>query len=257
MDFIARALPYIMLVLVLIVAFYLIKSLIKGDEPEITWKDDLLYDPETNTKITLEQAESGNWLARDEDPDRIVPDEEIEANYADTAKLPQRIKNYLIAENFLQQEFDDEFQQEIAGLVILAKYKSWSCEDLFVSDDGSGIFDLVIETTSGRQAFTSRTVMGAKILEGGFGHYIFAPKTLADRLYDFVEQQDVVNIPGYETHEVVRSHNIIGINRMLETFRKNEVLFEIELLDDILFFKFCRDQSLEDVRLAREILKTL
>lgn len=249
-------LSYSMLAIALVAAVFLARAMFAKDTSQVKFEDDLLFDPETNSKITLEQAESGNWPVN-EDPNRIIPAEEINSFHSESNKLEVRIGNYLKQQKFLKCNFDDELQDAIDSMVILTKYSSWSCDDLFVAADGSCIFELSILAPIGRNSFDGKTVMAMKYLGSDSGHYVFAPKTLADRVYDWVEPKENIEIPGYETHEIVRSRNVLQLIRSLEQFGKMAARFEIEVIADKLFFKFDRDKSLEDVKLADEILKKL
>lgn len=253
----AQLIYLLLVVFIVIVMVYLVKSVMKGEKTEVEFEDDLLYDPETNSKITLEQAESGIWLVKDEGHDRIVPESEIEANYPEYRKEWRRIQNLLIENGYMSQDFTHEGEAKLRQLVILRNYSERHFGMPYVGPEGTAIFELDVRETIGRQKTNNQMLMANKQLEDDFGHYVFTPKTVADRLYDFVEDDDFVFIEGYETHQVSATENVLKLNRLLKIFGTTEAVFEIEIDKDEIFLKHSRLPNVADTKCIISVLEKL
>jgi hypothetical protein len=245
------------LVLVIIIFVIVIRQQKKSDRKAIQekWKDDLIYDPSTGSKLTMEQAQSGLWLAKNEDENRIVDNDELE-EYAGIQKTLRLIMNLLVSKGYKKAGFGEGENKMLKQLFSLDKYYEWSCEDVFKNRHGSYLFVISVTYKYRRSKQSESQLMAWAKNPSCSGHYYFTEKTAGDYIYDFVEGQENIGIDGFETHIAKKSTSPMLLNRILEKLSKN-IPVEIEVFDENIFLKTLRPMSLEDAELLENNLAQL
>ncbi|MGS2726617.1 hypothetical protein ACU8DI_08410 [Psychroserpens sp. BH13MA-6] len=217
-------------------------------------EDAYIIDPETGAKLTLEQAESGHWVAHDNEF-REVPEEELKSLAFEEQEQIERALNYLrSSRRFLKAEdFVDDAYEVISNCVTLTHYDDWSYASLFRFDLGY-IFTVAPETYSPIYYCESQLMMWLHIptIEG---HYYFREKTKAEAFFDKIRNDDELKFENYECFTFKKSTQILHIRRLMDILVNFKGL-EIEIKNDHLFIKTLRLINKEDV-LTFERLITL
>jgi hypothetical protein len=101
---------------------------LKEQEEKLT--DELIYDPLTGRKLTLEQAQNETLIYEDEGM-RIKSDEEIEANYVDADKEIEYIRRESFKRNFVDNE-DDSVSTLLQNAEVFANVDEFNIGDLWL-----------------------------------------------------------------------------------------------------------------------------
>ncbi len=201
-------------------------------------KEDYIYDPETGAKLTLEQAESGHWVAHSND-ERIIPEEELEQYFSEEAADIQRLINDMKRAGFKKFRLNDELIDTLESLAMLGKYQDWSCPDCFSYE---GKF-FVLFTQVQFNVSAGRHIETALLNElffwvpdaGSSGHYFFREKKTSEKIFDLLRTDDELKLEDYECF-TINQGNHISNNRLLQFF-SGEPRLEIEFFGGHVFIK--------------------
>lgn len=220
-------------------------------------EDEHLYDPETGTKITLEQAESGHWINHDNEF-KPIDLRELEKFQTKEEKDSLTALNYLITTtNYKKAKFSEEEINILEKLRILDKYDDWSYDSLFKPDYFNGfIFSPTIQiqgdTRYNEGCIESQLMFWVKI-KHNLGHYYLREKKVSEKVFDFFRNDDELKLNGYESFTYKKTNNLLYINQILKHF-ENEKGFEIEFLDDNIFIKSVSRFHLDEILRLEKII---
>jgi hypothetical protein len=218
--------------------------------------DEFIYDPETGTKITLEQAESGHWIPHN-NLDRIKDSDEIEQFYHGPEKEAEELKNYIKKNGFTYKKLTNKQLELLEKTEILSKYDDWSYSSSFLNDKGNCfVFFPAVEINTSRHQLgyhESQIMLWIKD-EQLSGHYYFREKTSFETLIDLFRNDDEIKLDNYESFTIRKSNNIRYIIKLLNFF-KDEKELEFEICDDSFFIKTLSYPNMEDYLRIEKIIK--
>ncbi len=263
-------LVYIILILLGIYLFYKWMTYMTPEEKEIERKfqesldDELITDPETGAKITLEQAESGHWIAH-ENKNRPKSREELERLYDPRERQVEEAINYLkVSSQYTHLEcLPQSIVQLLDKSQILSKYDDWSYSSPYKLTFTDGFFIVpTININSSHshhyfnddyQEIESMFVLNIKNIEG---QYFFREKSRIEKVSDRLRPDDVIEVINFECFPIRESVRIIEIKRVIDKMINLEKV-EFEFIDDLLLLKNLKLISKEEIIRLEQIIRPL
>lgn len=218
-------------------------------------KDEYIFDPETGMKITLEEAESGHWLAHDNEY-RTFPEEDFDKLLTEDERIAEVATNYLKESKYYSRiELTDQQFKIIENTKILNRYDDWSYSNPFKFNGGFVILPApeLHGTTYYDEDYKESHLMFWKKIKNSNGHYYLREKSVVEKIFDKFRKDDDLTLKNYECFTFKKSLDILKINRLLENF-ENEKGVEIEIHNDNLFIKTLRLVNKEDIIRIEKIL---
>ena len=216
--------------------------------------DEFIVDPETGTKLTLEQAESGHWIANDTEY-RTIPENELEKLPTEGEKQAEMALNYLReSKEYLRAELTDEQLDFLEKTKTLTKYDDWEYSNPFKFKKGIVLFPAV-ELNGTIHYQESHIMFWVKIADIN-GHYFFREKSSSEKFFDFLRNDDDIKLHDYECFTFKKSHNIVLIKSILKYF-ENEKKLDIEMHNDNLLIKNTKLVNLDDIIRIEKIIKNV
>ena len=216
--------------------------------------DDLLSDPETGVKLTLEQAETGHWIEHDNEY-LTIPESEIQQLDSEEDQIVQRALNYLRKSRaYRKTEFSEDEVQTILESEILGRYRSFTYQYPFRFD--KGIVFLAhpdIGNHHDGSYYLRQFTFWIKITDIQ-GHYFIREKGWNEKVLDFISNDDEIKLGDYECFVFRRSENQVLLHHLLEKLEGKEKL-DFELKDDNLFVKTVLLANLEDLIRIEKLLQ--
>ncbi|GAA3561456.1 hypothetical protein [Snuella lapsa] len=217
-------------------------------------KDEFIIDPETGAKLTLEQAESGHWIAHDNEF-KTVSETELDKLPSEGEKQVQIALNYLRESKSCRRA---KFSEEQLGIIEETKtlnyYDDWSYSDLYKFENGF-VFLPSVELNLAGHYRESHLMFWVKISSIN-GHYYFREKSSSEKIFDLLRNDDEIKSDRYECFTLKKSHAIIHIKRILEIFEEEKGL-EVEIINDNLFIKTLKLVSLEDIIRVEKVVNNI
>ncbi len=211
-------------------------------------EDTRIYDPETDTYITLEEAESGIWDLDD-----------ASKKMSETEKKEQFFGEDLVAES-IRKEFLKE------GFV---KAKSPLSEEQFKVFERLQLLDELDENwgyryffESGKRVAVILTIHNAYELavsipiQYSSGHYVFKEKTTSDRILDKIRPDDAIQVANYECFSIQNSKTTRAVENIMHLVAKIRGV-EVEILPHQFFVKTTGSQKLVDVFILLDLVKEI
>ncbi|MEJ6792510.1 MAG: hypothetical protein QNK89_07215 [Lacinutrix sp.] len=218
-------------------------------------EDRYIIDPESGTKLTLEEAESGVWLSHN-NGFRTLSEKELDKIPTEGEKQAEIALNYLRkSTRFRTIEFKDIEIETLNSTKILTSYDDWSYSNSFKFEN-SYIFVPAPEIHSSkyyREDYIESHLMLWIKIDSINGHYVFREKSSFEKFSDSIRNDDEIQLKDYECFTIKKSHNIIIINSIMSKILPNKDL-EIEIMDDNLFIKTLKLVCLEDVKRMETII---
>ncbi|MEM5566829.1 hypothetical protein WNY78_17035 [Psychroserpens sp. AS72] len=99
--------------------------------------EEYIIDPETGTKLTLEQAESGYWLTHGNEH-REIPEEDIsKLPYEEQQIVERALNHFRVNKQYLKRDhFENEDFDVLEKSIILSHYDDWTFSSLFSFEYG-------------------------------------------------------------------------------------------------------------------------
>lgn len=222
--------------------------------------DEFIYDPISGKKLTLEQAESGNWDG-DFNLNRIKSEEEIEKFYFGQEKETEKIINKL---KVIGYEFKRPTSLQVSFLeksAILKKYDDWTYSKSFSRDEGKSFIifpNVSLITNNGRHLtnFNEEQMLFWIQKNTISGHSFFRKKTVAKAVVDLIINEADINLKNYECITFKKSNNITSLIAILNLFDK-EFGLEIETNDGNLLIKTLKAPSMEDFLRIEKVIQNI
>lgn len=256
---------YIFIVLIVIVSISKVfeKSKEEKEEERVlneSLADEFIYEPVSGKKITLEQAESGNWDG-EFNLNRIKSEDEIEKYYFGQEKETEKIINTLKSKGY---QFKKPTSSQVSYLeksAILKKYDDWTYSKSFSIDDGKlfVIFpNISLKTNSGRHIsnFNEEQMLFWIQMNTISGHSFFRKKTVAKAVVDLIINEEDINLKNYECFTFKKSNNRNGLLSILNLF-DNELGLEIETNEGNLLIKTVKAPSMEDFLRIDKVIQNI
>ncbi len=224
--------------------------------------DEYVLDPETNAKLTLEQAENGHWGEKENELG-IMSEADIDTLYTEEEKEMARTANYL-KKKCLKLELDSEQWAILTQTNIFNRYNDFRIYKPFKIKNSNGIFfftDIEIGSDEGAPHRVSFYASGQQLMfwllvDVDLGHYYFSDKTAAGKIIDKIKRSNDLNLKRHETVCFRRTENIDYVERIIKFFEV-EKGFEIEFMDNNIFIKNFKYPNLEDVHRIERIVSSL
>ena len=221
-------------------------------------KDELIYDPETGTRITLEEAESGHWSPHS-NPNRIKTQEEIDTYYFGNEKEEEELVNHVKAIGYESTKLSESQIEFLEQSKILSKYDSWSYSNSFTFNNGENFFFLPNVVYNGRRnqsGYNESQIMLWIKNDNLTGHVYIREKTNFEAITDLVRNDDEIKLHNYETFVFKKSLNTFHLIKTLRLFETEKDL-EIEIIDGNLFIKTLKYANLNDFLKIEKIVKNV
>ncbi|WP_047544843.1 hypothetical protein [Psychroserpens sp. Hel_I_66] len=216
--------------------------------------DEYIIDPETGIKLTLEQAESGHWIAH-ENEFRIIPEHELEKLPTKDERLAEIALNYLReSKEYLRTELTNEQFDFLEKTKILTEYDDWEYSNPFKFKKGIVLLPSV--ELNGTIHYKESHLMFWVKIDNINGHYFFREKSSSEKFLDLFRDDDDIKFSDYESFTLKKSHNIILIKNLLKHF-ENEKKLEIEIDNENLFIKTTKLVNLDDIIRIEKIVKNV
>lgn len=214
--------------------------------------DEFIYDPVSGKKITLEQAESGNWEG-DFNLNRIKSEEEIEKFYFGQEKETEKIINTIKTKGY---EFKRPTSSQVSFLeksAIFKKYDDWTYSKSFSKDGGKSFIifpNVSLITNNGRHLsnFNEEQMLFWIQKNTISGHSFFRKKTVAKAVVNLLK--------NYECITFKKSNNISSLITILNLFDK-ELGLEIETNEGNLLIKTLKAPSMEDFFRIEKVIQNI
>jgi len=205
-------------------------------------EEEFIIDPETGTKLTLEQAESGHWIPHDNEF-KTVPNEEIDKLSTEDEQDAERAINHLRkSKEYLKYQFDEEEIAFLNKTKILSKYNDWSYSNCFRLDYCEGfIFMPAVVIIDRVPGYFDNTYEESQIMcwlkyDHDFGHYYLRDKTDTEKFFDIFKKDDEINLKGFESYTFKKTANFFRLNNIVDKLKGVKNL-EIEFIENNLLIK--------------------
>jgi hypothetical protein len=225
-------------------------------------KDEFIIDPETGAKLTLEQAQSGHWIAHDNEF-KTLADSEIEKLVTEEEKKVEICTNYLKeSKEYKKHKLTDKQIHTLENTKILSKYDNWTYSQCFNTEFADGLVLLASVVINDKTpGYYSTTYIEPQVLfwlnfDFDMGHYYLREKSNVEKFLDLIKKDDELQLNNYESFTIRKSHNIIKIIKILEKF-ENQNRIEIEFMDTNLFVKNEKLATIEEVTRLESIIKSI
>ena len=251
---------YIVIILIVVV---LIGKIFKQSDEEKEYdralkeslNDEFIYDPETGTKLTLEQAESGNWISHN-NLNRVKSKEEIERFYFGREKDAEILINHIKVSGYEYKKLTESQIEVLEKIKIFEKYDDWSYSNSFSFDNGKNfVFFPAVEYKT-ESIFNESKIMFWIKNDNLTGHFYLREKTNFESITDLIRNDDEIKLDDYECFTYKKSNNILNVIRVLELF-ENEKELEIEINEGNLFVKTLKFPNIEDFLRVEKIIKNI
>ena len=255
---------FIGIVLGLLILYIIYKFFLMDKHEEALLEDELsdeyIIDPESGTKITLEEAESGNWTPINEP---LVPMTETELEslaYEEDVQFQKSINYLLMSGKYTESTLDDRQIETLNETVLLRKYNAWSYSNPFKINQYPGFFIPVIvhlnATSKYQTNYEEAQCLFWLKMEKDLGHYFFKEQLLEDKLFKPTSPSEIMVPKIYKCICYQRTENTQYLNSLLEKFDGQDQL-EIEVMGDALFIKTRKLINQEDIMRIEQIVKQL
>lgn len=217
-------------------------------------EEEYIIDPETQAKLTLEQAQSGIW-----NPDEVTyySESDVENHYSDEFQKIKKAQFYLEKqESYTESELNEEDIELLNQIVLLSKYYDCNFTNIFTNNSTQTkiIFSWV-------EAEEIKGYSGIQLLfwvriQNFNGHYFLSEKTKSERFALKLATKEALFFNDYYCEILKKSFSNeyeIGILEKCAAIQR----IEVEILNDNLFIKTTDLASIEDIVKIEELLVSL
>lgn len=213
--------------------------------------DPRIYDPETDTYITLEEAESGVWDIDDSSKKRTS--KEIEETFHEQEIIVQDICRELEREGFVKAKnpLSEEQFTTFEKLKLLDQLdENWGYSNFYERDTLTAIILNIHHTSEFAVSMLVKDVSG---------HYVFKEKTVSDRILDTIRPDDDIKVENYECYTIQKTKTTRAVENIMFEINKHKHI-EVEVLPGQLFIKTTRPVQSTDLfmllNLTRKIMRS-
>jgi hypothetical protein len=222
-------------------------------------KDEYIYDPETGTKITLEEAESGHWINHN-NLNRVKSQEEINKFFVGREKEAEELINHIKLKKYKFTKLTNSQLTFLDKTKIFEKYNDWSYSNSFSFDNGKNFIFLPAVKINSLHRYQddyheSQIMFWIKI-EKLSGHYYFREKTNFESFTDLIRNDDEIKLDDYECFSFKHSNNKINLIKLLKLIEIEKEL-EIEIIEENLLIKTLKFPNMEDFLRIENVIKNI
>jgi hypothetical protein len=222
-------------------------------------EDEHLYDPDTGTKISLEEAESGEWVV-DYRKNNIVPDEELELSPNEVQVQIDIAKNHLKKGPYELIYFSERQEDVLEMSQMLDRYDYWEYSEVFKALESETVaFVPTVREYGGGGTHIHRAetqLLFWMQVPVEYGHYYFRELTLGEKVVSAFRVSDRLSFPRYKTFEITAAADVEPIAQLLSCLTGEKKL-EFEVIANNLLIKTRRVVCIEDVLRLEELVKTI
>ncbi len=260
LDILLALLIFTLLIVILYAAFNFKTKSEKEYEKKLkeSLADEFIIDPETGAKLTLEEAESGHWVAHDNEF-RTISESELKKLPTEDEKQVEIALNYLRESKvYTKTKFTPKQLKKIEKTKVLNSYDDWSYSNPYKFEKGFAFLPApeLRGTTYYQNDYCESHLMFWVKITNIDGHYFFREKSSSEKFLDKLRDDDDIKFNDYECFTFKKSHSIILLKNILECFG-NERNLEIEIHNKNLFIKTTKLLSLEDIKRIENIISKL
>jgi hypothetical protein len=216
--------------------------------------NDLLYDPASGTRFSLEEANEKGITVLD-NLNRIKTDDELEEFYSGNGLEIEIISNYLKRTNYYSLKFSNKQIKILENIITFKNYSDWSYSKAFSFEkDSYFIFFPNVQIGKEEKSYDDNQTMFWLNIDNQKGNYFLREKAIIEEIFDFFRKDDDLNLKKYECFTFEKSPNILLLNRILKHFEGLKNL-EIEIYKGNLFIKTLKLTTFEDFKKLEFIIK--
>lgn len=221
--------------------------------------DEHLIDPVTGTKITLEQAESGQW--EPEVRSHFYSEEEIQNSVEEEIKQMMRGNNYLYNQKqYLIHQLTETQINFFEQTEMFRKYDSWTYSDAFKIDYCEGYIVLpnvnIKSKPYSRYEYQDTQCLFWLKLKNQCGHYYISEKSNKVKLYELVTQSEELRLKNYEILVIEPASNMPVLHSIISVFEDTDAL-EIEIFKQYLLIKNLKYLNVDQIKVMETLLTKL
>jgi hypothetical protein len=217
--------------------------------------DEFIYDPETGAKLTLEEAESGHWIAHD-NPDRIKHKEELDQYYCGKEREIEELANFLKNHGYKFSKLTNSQIEFLEQTKILSKYDDWSYSCSYSFNEGRDFifFPRVTYNNNRYENGYSESQIMFWVKDNRLnGHVYLREKTNFEALADLIRNDDLLTLNNFETFVFNKTTNTIPLLKTLQLLDTEKDL-EIEIIEENLLIKSLKNVNKKDyLRIEKKI----
>lgn len=248
----------IIVISVLGIGFYFLFRSSESDKQyfknlEKSLEDEFIIDPETGAKLTLEQAQSGNW-----NPDEVeYYNEEDDPFISDEYRFFNEVGDYYIDTlNYIAVEPDETAIDLFYSINMFAKYKEWYFFEALAKPEKNVMIAFVAVTLGDIQhSRTNQLFCWIKNLDFS-GHYILTEKTKVEENILKLNSIELKRFGSYHCEPIKKTFHEIQLFQLFDKVSEIEEL-DIEYFEGNLFFKTKREMTKEDITRFEEFLSMI
>lgn len=207
--------------------------------------NEFLYDPESGTEFTLEEAEKGIWI-QNNNHNKIKTSEELDTYFDGSERIIEEIANSLKKLKLKSIKLDNNQTKILEATQILSKYDDWSYSNAHqICQDKLVLFPEVHIHSKGKGTinFSGYQILFWIKVQNISGHYFLRKKHISEKIFDLIRNDDAFKFEDFEVFTFKSSKNISQILSILKAYKKLKDI-EIEIHDNNLFIKTTTEPTL-------------
>ncbi|MCK7591445.1 hypothetical protein M0G43_12735 [Subsaxibacter sp. CAU 1640] len=215
--------------------------------------DEFIIDPDTGAKITLEQAESGHWVAHDNEF-RGMPEADIDKLYTEEEREAHRAINYLKeSREYLKYEVTDDDISLLDSTNLLSQYDDWgyTCPYRLQFCDGVMLLPTVEKEQLG---YRESQILFWVRWQHAAGHYYFREKSSVETFFDRIRNDDDIKLTHHECFSIEKTVNKLPLIQLMKRLDTQKGL-EFEFKDGYVFIKSTRLVNRKDLMQIEGIVR--
>lgn len=248
----------IIVISVLGIGFYFLFRSSESDKQyfknlEKSLEDEFIIDPETGAKLTLEQAQSGNW-----NPDEVeYYNEEEDPFVSDKHRFFRESVEYYKEElNYKTIELLDSDIELLENINMFTKYKEWFFFEAIAKKEKNVTIGFIAVTLGDIQhSRTNQLFCWIKNLDFS-GHYILTKKTKVEENILKLNSIELKRFGSYHCEPIKKTFHEIQLFQLFDKVSEIEEL-DIEYFEGNLFFKTKREMTKEDITRFEELISMI
>jgi hypothetical protein len=226
-------------------------------------QEEYIYDPETGSKLTLEQAEKGHWINHDNEFN-VMLESEIEKLLTEESKTFNRALNHFKGLKTYRKHLLEEDEVEfLEKTYTLSKYDNWTYSNCFKIEYCNGLVFLPCVLLKGSRTpyysipdYNEPQLLYWIKLEKELGHYYFSEKSTFTKIMESVKSSSNLVLKNYQTITFKKTTNQLFCQNLLSEFSENFGL-EIEFFNTSILIKTRVLVNPTDIKRIERIIKNI
>ncbi|WP_196887438.1 hypothetical protein [Aureivirga sp. CE67] len=250
-------LVFITLASLTIVGFTIYENYFKKNKYK-DFKDDLLFDPETNTSMTLEEAES-DLLIEKENKEPLSEEYFEDLKYDDEREFFKIHDFYRVSEDYKKITFSNAQFRFLENSMLLSQYTDWRVSNTFKNIKQEKYVSLIFVSTHENHeesGISDNQLFFWLKLRNTSGHYVFKEKTIGDKITSLFDSDNSLIKSKYKVIPIKKYSSTLQIKKLVQKFESIKNV-EFEIYEDNLFIKTTRTCNSEDRFVIENVLKEM